>query len=64
MLLLEDRDDVVVAVEPTWRDRLSARIHAGRLDQDLAEQAAPLALLYREALNDLVARNLPHRELR
>jgi hypothetical protein len=41
MLLLEDRDDVVVAVEPTWRDRLSAWIHAGRLDQNLADGQRP-----------------------
>ena len=41
MLLLEERDDTVVAVEPTWWDRLSAHLHADRLDRELAAGQRP-----------------------
>ena len=41
MLLLEDRVDVVVAVNPTWWDRFGAHLHADRLDQDLADGEPP-----------------------
>src|ERR1700712_5364091 len=41
MLLLEDRDDTVVAVEATWWDRIRVHLHADRLDQDLADGARP-----------------------
>jgi hypothetical protein len=41
MLLLQDRDDTVTAVEPTWWDRLRAHLHADRLDRDLAAGLHP-----------------------
>jgi len=41
LLNAAERDDVVVAKRAGWRERITARLRANRLDTDLARGAAP-----------------------
>jgi hypothetical protein len=41
MILIDQGDGCVVAVPVRWRDRLAARLHADRIDLDLARGESP-----------------------
>ncbi len=63
MLLLDDRHGGACAVHPRLRDRLSARLHADRIDRDLAAGASPdgdvvVALRARHLTSDRTRRAL------
>jgi hypothetical protein len=65
LVILVDRDAGLVARHPGWRDRLGARLHAWRLDRELAEGASPdasmaLALRAQCLVRDSVRNDLAH----